>query len=171
MQDAMSSTPQYTESSHGLLLASRYFIILQDEKSDSALELMDQYQANNNAKIIILANPEDALALHQLSQAFKQACIGTYAIVCGDEYFLWQIKNKLLDYGLVSAEILLIKTPSPNKQIYCVHCFHLFQSSADKFCDCPQCHTSLFIRSHFSERLGAYMAVCANAEQIEEQTT
>ncbi|GAA5002326.1 hypothetical protein GCM10023206_05160 [Acinetobacter puyangensis] len=171
MQQAMSSTPLYATVTDDMPRASEYLIIVQDQHTPNAQQLCQKCQQLEQA-VILSAHDDPSLAalFHAIAANLTDAHIGIHALVYGDEYFLWQVAQQLSVHGLLKDEIQLIKNESLNKRIYCVHCFHLFQSTADEFCDCPQCATHLFIRSHFSERLGAYMAVCANAEEIQGET-
>lgn len=167
MQQAMQSTPSYATVLDDIPQALQYLIIVQNEKTEDVQKLYQGYQ--NIEKVIYLSAKKqlaDAALDADIVNALQDAHIGLHAVVCGDEEFLWQVEQQLLLQGLIRAEIQLVKTQDNNRRIYCVHCFHLFSSTADEYCDCPQCATHLFIRSHFSERLGAYMGVSANAEDI-----
>lgn len=167
MQPAMSSTPLYTNLNDVMPTTAAHLMILQDANSINAQQLGEKFQ--QVSAITYLSLKQNDAEFNELFSEIKaylmEAHIGLRAVICGDEYFLWQVQQQLFQHGLNKAEIALIKNQSDVKRIYCVHCFHLFISTADEFCDCPQCATHLFIRSHFSERLGAYMAVCADAEE------
>ena len=167
MQPAMQSTPCYASVLNDIPQATQHLIILQDQDSAIAQQLLLQYQSVTALECLAARHQQfDADLKKELTDILEDLHTGLHVVVCGDEVFLWHSAQHLLAHGLILDEMQMIKTATTAKQIYCVHCFHLFSSSADEYCDCPQCATHLLIRSHFSERLGAYMGVCANAEEL-----
>jgi DNA-directed RNA polymerase subunit RPC12/RpoP len=48
--------------------------------------------------------------------------------------------------------------------VYCVHCAQAHDYGADDEVTCMHCGVRLAVRGHFSERLGAWLGVCADAD-------
>ena len=65
--------------------------------------------------------------------------------------------------GLLGDEIELFKQGA-RRRLYCVHCGHFQDIGSEGECTCGQCRVKLFVREHFSQRLGAYMGVCIDPD-------
>ena len=89
------------------------------------------------------------------------------------------LAKSLADAGLRSADIDYINahgTSTPlgdeielfkqgaRRRLYCVHCGHFQDIGSEGECTCGQCRVKLFVREHFSQRLGAYMGVCIDPD-------
>lgn len=159
MQDAMLSTPSYRQIQELQPVHGQYLLILQHDHSPEAQHLADQFAACS----ILLAS-SDTFS-DELKDQLQQAHAGVHAVVCGDEIFLWQMVQNLVAQGLMQDEIELVQTQPELKKVYCVHCGETQTTTAEEFCSCEHCGVYLLIRSHFSQRLGAYMGVCANPDQ------
>ena len=99
----------------------------------------------------------------RLQMLLEQAQAGTRLYVCGDESFLWHIHRLARQAGLLGDEIELFKQGA-RRRLYCVHCGHLQDIGSEGECTCGQCRVKLFVREHFSQRLGAYMGVCIDPD-------
>ena len=109
-------------------------------------------------------NAHDPHWIATLKWHLVQAKAGLHVVVYGREPFLWHIFKQVSAYGLLEEEISLILSAEDTlTPVYCVHCGHQFVSTQSDFSPCPSCEVHLLIRRHFSQRLGAYMGVCANA--------
>lgn len=104
----------------------------------------------------------EALYLH-LQMLLEQAEAGTRLYVCGDESFLWHVHRLARQAGLLGDEIELFKQGA-RRRLYCVHCGHFQDIGSEGECSCGQCRVKLFVREHFSQRLGAYMGVCIDPD-------
>ncbi|OAL83111.1 dimethylamine monooxygenase subunit DmmA family protein [Acinetobacter terrae] len=171
MQDAMLSTPIYQELCDLSVSASRHLLILQDGISEEGQQFIELQQHSQVYQLNLdSGQPDQALQhlLHQMSAFLQQQRAGLNVVIYGDEYFLWQVYPALKKYGFLKEEIHLVISrtlSTPNlKQVYCVHCGHIQKTCWEDFCHCEQCNVHLLIRRHFSERLGAYMGVCADAQ-------
>ena len=169
MSTAMHSTPIYQNFSEIKSTARSYLIVLEQED----LNVLQDIQANIDEAVptktmALSANSLDDLAtLEQaLIEYVATAQAGLHSVVYGSEVFLWQVHRILIQLGCLADEVSLIQSSTQTlKKVYCVHCGYLQETQAPEFCHCEQCKVHLHIRSHFSQRLGAYMGVCANAHQ------
>lgn len=107
--------------------------------------------------------------LAQLSQALLALLhggqVGLQLELVGDEVFVWTLHGLAREAGLLSAEIVLNGTPGGGRKLFCVHCATVQTASAAGLQPCAHCGVQLEVRRHFSERLGAYLGVCADADQ------
>lgn len=97
--------------------------------------------------------------LDQLSHA----SVGLQLHLSGDEAFLWSLHALACQAGLQADEISLYCTDATRRPVYCVHCATLQYASASAQLQCRHCGVGLEVRRHFSERVGAYLGVCADA--------
>ncbi|MOA57558.1 hypothetical protein D3C78_1817610 [compost metagenome] len=52
-----------------------------------------------------------------------------------------------------------------SRRVFCVHCANCQPAGAAAHLTCAHCGVVLEVRRHFSQRLGAYLGVCADADQ------
>lgn len=114
---------------------------------------------------------EAALA-DELLRAFGNCAPGTRLYIAGDEAFIWRIQHRALAAGLERDEIAAMAIGA-TRAVYCVHCASTRDYAArdmreekemDDSVTCLSCGVRLAVRGHFSERLGAWLAVCADAD-------
>ncbi|TBU89237.1 dimethylamine monooxygenase subunit DmmA family protein [Phytopseudomonas dryadis] len=98
-----------------------------------------------------------------LRSLLDQACAGTRLCVLGDETFLWRIQALGRRAGLLGEEIELVRL-GQGRTLYCVHCGTRQAIDSRDEVACRSCHVQLFVREHFSQRLGAYMGVCVDPD-------
>ena len=171
MMEAMNSTPKYQNIDALHSKAAKYLLLTQHANTLIEQQLAERLLPHQQMKVISLAAPHDdafAQLLNRITDELKQEKAGIHTVICGDESFLWMVQQCVVQSGCLKAEmsLLLDGLVQPKiKNIYCVHCGHLQKTAEDNHCACEHCHVELMIRSHFSERLGAYMGVCANAHQ------
>lgn len=95
----------------------------------------------------------------------SHASVGLQLHLCGDEAFLWSLHALACQAGLQADEISLYCTGAARRPVYCVHCATIQYASAGEQVQCRHCGVGLEVRRHFSQRLGAYLGVCADAER------
>ncbi|MCK8639500.1 hypothetical protein M1L59_02015 [Acinetobacter schindleri] len=170
MSNTMYSTPTYQDYRDIRLSSSSYLIVLELE-DDAVLEQICSHLGEATPyRLLIQPSVDDyglEAVLHALTQYLSQAKAGVHSIVVGSENFIWKIQHSLNQLGGLPEEFTLILHTDGqlNKQVYCVHCGHQQITQEKEYCTCEQCKVHLMIRTHFSQRLGAYMGVCANAHQ------
>lgn len=102
-----------------------------------------------------------------ITALLADAHAGIHVYVFGAEPFLWDVRRLVVgDCGLVASELTLIRPPSfTQKRIYCVHCSTLQTHLQTQPIHCIYCGVALGVRLHFSQRLGAYLGVCLDADR------
>ena len=167
MQEHMLSTPVY-QNIHDLQIQhGKTLFLVQSSQALAVQDIKQKIQCSDLENLFNLQDPATwAEQLHtMIFQRLNQASAGWHAVVCGDEHFIWMADAVLRQAGLFKDEITRV-CMAGKRQVYCVQCFHIQNSAAEDYCQCEQCGVNLLIRTHFSERLGAYMGVCANAESL-----
>jgi ferredoxin-NADP reductase len=109
-------------------------------------------------------NPD---ALRQaLADRLARAHVNLRLCILGDEAFIWPLHAVAREAGLQEDEIDCVLHGEPRRAVYCVHCMstHTYSGDAERVV-CRQCGAALEVRAHFSCRLGAYLGVCADADQ------
>lgn len=103
-------------------------------------------------------------ALQQaLAARLELARCGLRLELRGDEAFIWPLQALAQAAGLQDDEILLSRLPG-SRRVFCVHCAQCQPASAAESLTCAHCGVHLEVRRHFSQRLGAYLGVCADAD-------
>ncbi|WP_372342454.1 dimethylamine monooxygenase subunit DmmA family protein [Paraburkholderia madseniana] len=105
----------------------------------------------------------DALDRHLLA-TLDRAAIGLRLYVCGDEAFIWRIRRLAGEAGMLPEEITSELDAAP-RAVYCVHCSasHVYEALPEV--ECAGCGINLSVRQHFSQRVGAYLGVCADPDR------
>ncbi|MCV6586036.1 MAG: hypothetical protein OIF47_10925 [Marinibacterium sp.] len=98
----------------------------------------------------------DALIAH--------AAIGTLLFCAGSEGLIGQFSARAMRFGLSPDAIQSEHRGSVARRMQCVHCKGITEDvTTDPFI-CGHCGLTLFVRDHFSRRLGAFQGVCVDAE-------
>ncbi|OLS64443.1 dimethylamine monooxygenase subunit DmmA family protein [Pseudomonas putida] len=129
--------------------------------------LVTQYRDANlpAGQQLALADFANAAALQRaLTARLELARCGLRLELRGDESFIWPLQALARGAGLQDDEILLSRVPG-SRQVFCVHCARCQPASAAEVLTCAHCGVRLEVRRHFSQRLGAYLGVCADADQ------
>lgn len=168
MQDPMNSTPIYQKVNDINIQHGSTLFLLQRANDPVAQELLSRLKSVDLENVLILdqmPNLDLAHYLQSVTQRIQRAWAGWQAVILGEESFIWRFESLLVAQGLMKEEMSLISIAG-SRQVYCVHCGYLqiqIHSNED-YCHCEQCGVYLLVRSHFSQRLGAYMGVCADAD-------
>jgi hypothetical protein len=99
-----------------------------------------------------------------LDQRLARETMGFRLYAIGAETFLADVRARGAAAGLGRAEMRLAHAGSLARRVYCVHCRALTEGVTDSLFVCSGCGATLFVRDHFSARLGAFMGVQADAE-------
>lgn len=105
-----------------------------------------------------------AASLRTLEALLQTANMGLRLYLVGPEDDIWQAAALASGFGMSSAEIRLYQTGSRARPVFCVHCRALTRGVRTNLTDCSGCGRTLFVRDHFSRRLGAYMGFQIDAE-------
>ncbi|WP_157265779.1 dimethylamine monooxygenase subunit DmmA family protein [Azohydromonas aeria] len=105
-----------------------------------------------------------ATALAALEAELARARMGTRLYLLGSEDLIWQAWQVATRHGLGDAEVRRHCVLTAARPVYCVHCGHVLRGVHTNPVACTGCGRHLFVRDHFSRRLGAYMGVQIDAE-------
>ena len=106
---------------------------------------------------------EDVLAT--LKEQLPDCLMGTQFYVAGTEAFIWDVLNALRVYGVQDVNVEKELCGTLARSVYCVHCKTITKNVHHSIQPCSGCGRHLFVRDHFSRRLGAYMGFMIDAEE------
>lgn len=99
-----------------------------------------------------------------LDRALQGARMGLHAYLAGSEGLIAMAQAHLLACGLTRGAIQSEHRGTAARRMVCVHCKTVAEDVTLDPYICPGCGRSLFVRDHFSPRLGAFQGVCIDAE-------
>ncbi|WP_148039484.1 dimethylamine monooxygenase subunit DmmA family protein [Acidithiobacillus sulfuriphilus] len=95
---------------------------------------------------------------HAMLDTLNKSSMGTVVYFSGDEIFIWSMVKLAKKVGITDGNIILNKCGS-KRNVYCAHCSTINIADNSSIIQCNRCGTSLFVRNHFSRRMGAYLGV------------
>jgi predicted RNA-binding Zn-ribbon protein involved in translation (DUF1610 family) len=108
--------------------------------------------------------PSYPAILTRFKKALLDAHMGTQMYLAGSEETIGLATAEALSAGLPAEAIQAEHRGAITRRMQCVHCKGITQSvTTDPFI-CSHCGLTLFVRDHFSRRLGAFQGVCVDAE-------
>lgn len=108
--------------------------------------------------------PSRAALLAALTERLAGEHAGLRLYAAGTEAFIWDADRAARAAGMGRDEVFLCQAGSLCRRVYCTHCTRLTEDVTTSVFRCPGCGRHLFVRDHFSRRLGAFMGVMADAE-------
>lgn len=99
-----------------------------------------------------------------LRLALEHSQMGLRLYLLGSEDFIWTASRIADELGMSSEEIRRHRSGTLARPVYCVHCKAVTHSVRTNIAPCSGCGRMLFVRDHFSRRLGAYMGFQIDAE-------
>jgi len=133
------------------------------KSSDSLKNYADIISSLIPDEFTVFANANDALK--SLKNSLAEYHMGTRFYVAGSEAFIWQVAKELYDFGVQDDDIEKELCGTLARSVYCVHCKAITHNVHHNIVNCTGCQRKLFVRDHFSRRLGAYMGLMVDAEQ------
>ncbi|WP_423206063.1 hypothetical protein E2974_02965 (plasmid) [Paracoccus yeei] len=118
--------------------------------------------ALNPAQLVGVASTAELPAV--LDRALQGAAMGLQAFLAGSEGLIGQAQAQLLAAGLPLGAIQSEHRGTAARRMQCVHCKTIAENVTVDPYTCPGCGRALFVRDHFSRRLGAFQGVCIDAE-------
>lgn len=107
-------------------------------------------------------NQEDVLAA--LANILPSMYMGLRLYVTGSEGFIWSVAEVAKAHGIEDIDIMKELSTTLARSVYCVHCKTITHNITTNIGKCAGCERMLFVRDHFSRRLGAYMGLMVDAE-------
>ncbi|WP_271408625.1 dimethylamine monooxygenase subunit DmmA family protein [Pseudomonas sp. Q1-7] len=145
--------------------ADAHLLVTQGAGRDDCAALTAQLGKGRMMHLALPDFPSFAALQLALNEQLKNACVGLCLDLRGDEAFIWPLHALARAAGLQVDEILMSSSPNGIRRVFCVHCSTCQPASNDAHLTCTTCGVVLEVRRHFSQRLGAYLGVCADADQ------
>ncbi len=114
------------------------------------------------AELVGLASTAELPAA--LDRALSGATMGLHAYLAGSEGLIAQAQAQIMAAGLPLGGIQSEHRGTAARRMQCVHCKTVAEDVTVDPYICPGCGHALFVRDHFSRRLGAFQGVCIDAE-------
>jgi len=102
--------------------------------------------------------------LTRLRATLATATMGTRLYVAGTEGFIGQAMQIAIELGVDPASILTEHRGSLARRVQCVHCKGITDHVTTTPFRCSHCGLALFVRDHYSRRIGAFQGVNIDAE-------
>lgn len=99
-----------------------------------------------------------------IDAALTGAGMGLQVWLAGSEGLVGQAAARLLAAGLGLGAMQAEHRGTAARRMQCVHCKTMAEDVTTDPYTCPGCGRSLYVRDHFSRRLGAFQGVCIDAE-------
>lgn len=102
--------------------------------------------------------------LFRLRGVLQTATMGTRLYVAGTEPFIGRVIAEAATFGVDPRSVITEHRGSLRRRVQCVHCKGMMEDVTHSPVTCAHCGLSLFVRDHYSRRLGAFQGVCIDAE-------
>jgi len=127
-----------------------------------AAEHAPALQARGTARLL---QPASTAGLSPaISTLLGDARMGLQVFLAGAEGLIAQVQSQLLSAGVPLGAIQAEHRGTAARRMQCVHCKTLAEDVTTDPYTCPGCGRALYVRDHFSRRLGAFQGVCIDAE-------
>ncbi|WP_428979078.1 dimethylamine monooxygenase subunit DmmA family protein [Hansschlegelia plantiphila] len=124
----------------------------------------DTALADLNPDVFHLA-PSPQTLLVRLNVMLSTATMGTRLYATGTEGFIGAVIAAALPFGVDHHSIYTEHRGSLARRVQCVHCKGMTENVTATPFTCSHCGLTLFVRDHYSRRLGAFQGVCVDAEE------
>ncbi|KRW96525.1 dimethylamine monooxygenase subunit DmmA family protein [Paracoccus sp. MKU1] len=108
--------------------------------------------------------PSYAALRPRFARALADAHMGTRLYLAGSEGLIGQAMAEALAAGLPLEAIDAEHRGGFARRVQCVHCKGITENVATDPFTCSHCGLNLFVRDHYSRRIGAFQGVCVDAE-------
>jgi predicted RNA-binding Zn-ribbon protein involved in translation (DUF1610 family) len=108
--------------------------------------------------------PTIATAMFRLRGVLATATMGTRVYAAGTEPFIGSVLQETLAVGIDHKSVFTEHRGSAKRRVQCVHCKGCTDDVTASPFTCTHCGLTLFVRDHYSRRLGAFQGVCVDAE-------
>jgi dimethylamine monooxygenase subunit C len=110
------------------------------------------------------ALPTLETAMFRLNGALESATMGTRLYATGTEPFIGSVIQAALNHNIDFKSVMTEHRGSAKRRVQCVHCKGFTEDVTTSIVVCQHCGLNLFVRDHYSRRLGAFQGVCIDAE-------
>ncbi len=108
--------------------------------------------------------PDLEAAGPMLTRLLGSAHMGTQLFLAGSEGLMGHLSALATANGLPLDAIQMEHRGTIARRMQCVHCKGITDNVTTDPFTCSHCGLTLFVRDHFSRRLGAFQGVCVDAE-------
>lgn len=108
--------------------------------------------------------PSVDTTLFRLRGVLQTATMGTRIYAAGTEPFIGRVIAEAATFGVDPRSVITEHRGSLRRRVQCVHCKGMMEGVTQSPVTCAHCGLSLFVRDHYSRRLGAFQGVCIDAE-------
>ncbi|WP_226548940.1 dimethylamine monooxygenase subunit DmmA family protein [Celeribacter naphthalenivorans] len=108
--------------------------------------------------------PDFDAATPLVTQLLNTARMGTQIYLAGSEGLIGHVSALAFAAGMPVDEIQMEHRGSIARRMQCVHCKGITEDVTTDPFTCAHCGLTLFVRDHFSRRLGVFQGVCVDAE-------
>lgn len=136
--------------------------ILYSTAGDTAGHYEQKLQALKPVALWIF--PTLATAMFRLRGTLATVTMGTRIYAAGTEPFIGSVIQETIGAGIDFASVFTEHRGSAKRRIQCVHCKGFTEDVTATPFVCAHCGLHLFVRDHYSRRLGAFQGVCVDAE-------
>lgn len=112
----------------------------------------------------LYVSPSQPTLLVRLASLLATATMGTRLYAAGTEGFIGSVVACGVAHGVDQASIGKEHRGSLARRVQCVHCKGMTENVTVTPVTCSHCGLSLFVRDHFSRRLGAFQGFAIDAE-------
>ena len=159
------------EGSSGCMAAMKLFQQMLPEQRVTVIYIKDKVSESDYSVALKKVVPDDLFvlmsnndAMSALRKYLANAFMGLRIYAAGSEKFLWAIADIAAEFGVEDGDIFKELTSTLARSVYCVHCKAITHEAHTNIKRCDGCGRMLFVRDHFSRRLGAYMGLMVDAE-------
>jgi len=103
-------------------------------------------------------------ALSLLDAALERATMATRLYLAGSEGMIGRVSARAIEAGILPEAIQAEHRGPITRAVQCVHCKTVAEHVATDPYTCPGCRRTLYVRDHYSRRLGVFQGVCVDAE-------
>ncbi|WP_417262553.1 dimethylamine monooxygenase subunit DmmA family protein [Celeribacter sp.] len=108
--------------------------------------------------------PDFDAATPLVTQLLNTARMGTQLYLAGSEGLIGHVSALAFAAGMPLGEVQMEHRGSIARRMQCVHCKGITEDVTTDPFTCAHCGLTLFVRDHFSRRLGVFQGVCVDAE-------
>lgn len=108
--------------------------------------------------------PDLDTATPLVTQLLSLARMGTTLYLAGSEGLMGHVSALALAQGMPLEAIQAEHRGTIARRMQCVHCKGITEDVTTDPFTCAHCGLTLFVRDHFSRRLGVFQGVCVDAE-------
>ncbi len=103
--------------------------------------------------------------MFRLRGVLATADMGTRLYAAGTEPFIGSVVQEAIAAGIDHKSVITEHRGSAKRRVQCVHCKGMTENVTTNPVVCSHCGIHLFVRDHYSRRLGAFQGVIIDAEE------